>query len=153
VFQGVPGGGVLSFLELVLYRVWHQGAAMNTDRTGLKIGGGPASETDKTADTVRLLLSAETEAAERIQQARKQREERVRQAVVEAEKEIAAYRAHREASYRQAQEELAGTSEEIARSLQARAEQLVNADQALVAGRYTAAVEALVQTALECEPR
>lgn len=125
---------------------------MNNERIGLKVGDRAVPDASKTADTVRLLLSAEAEAAERIQQARKQREERVRQAVVEAEKEIAVYRAQKEASYREAQAELAGATEETARTLQLRAEQLIKSDQDLIANRRQAAVEALVQTVVQCEP-
>jgi V-type H+-transporting ATPase subunit G len=125
---------------------------MSKERTGLKMDGGLGPEANKTADTVRLLLQAEAEAAERIQLARKEREDRLRLAVSEAEKDIAAYRARKEASFRQMQAELAGTTEGLGQKLQEKAEQLINADRARTAERLATAVDALVQAALRCEP-
>jgi hypothetical protein len=76
----------------------------------------------------------------------------LRLAVSEAEKDIAAYRARKEASFRQMQAELAGTTEGLGQKLQEKAEQLINADRARTAERLATAVDALVQAALRCEP-
>lgn len=52
-----------------------------------------------TGDGIQKLLAAETAAGQIVAEARKAKQERLRQAKAEAEREIAAYRAEREGAY------------------------------------------------------
>lgn len=52
-----------------------------------------------TGDGIQKLLAAETAASQIVAEARKAKQERLRQAKAEAEREIASYRAEREGAY------------------------------------------------------
>uniref|UniRef100_A0A7S0RMW3 V-type proton ATPase subunit G n=1 Tax=Chlamydomonas leiostraca TaxID=1034604 RepID=A0A7S0RMW3_9CHLO len=86
------------------------------------------------ADGIQKLLAAETEAQRIVSDSRKAKQDRLRQAKAEAEREIAAYRAEREGAYQKKLSE--GTS-----GAQATAQRLAN-DTALQIQNIQAAVKA-----------
>lgn len=63
-------------------------------------------------ETIKLLLKAEEEASALVEQARKDRESRLKQASKEAQKEINAYREEKEREYQEELKKHSGLSEE-----------------------------------------
>ena len=117
------------------------------------MSGLPAGGAARSTETVRTLLQAEAEAAERIQQARRAREERVRKAAAEAEQEIAAYRVRKEEEYQRALRESSGASESVAAELQRRADEQISRERELLQQRREQAVRALEACVWECDER
>lgn len=85
-------------------------------------GSGSTGGGARSSETIQALLQAESDAAEKINRARREREERVRQAATEADSEVAAYRKGKEQEYQRALREGDGSSEDTAKTLQEQAD-------------------------------
>ncbi|GJQ13320.1 hypothetical protein GpartN1_g5111.t1 [Galdieria partita] len=74
-------------------------------------------------ETIKLLLKAEEEATSVVEQARRDRESRLKQATQEAQKEINAYRQEKEREYQEELNKHSGLSEENTKRLHLETEQ------------------------------
>eukprot|EP00871_Galdieria_phlegrea_P002491 jgi/Galph1/3242/GphlegSOOS_G1894.1 len=76
-----------------------------------------------TPETIQILLKAEEEAASLVEQARKDRETRLKQASAQVEKEVNAYKQEKEREYQQELKKHSGLAEENTKRLQQETEQ------------------------------
>lgn len=105
----------------------------------------------QSSETVRTLLMAEAEAADMIQKARVMREERVKQALVEADREIAAYRSSKEEAYQRALRESGGSLEHASAAMQGKAEKQMAHERAIAAQRKNEAIAVLEECVMKCD--
>ncbi|KIY99836.1 V-type proton ATPase subunit G 2 [Monoraphidium neglectum] len=96
---------------------------------------------------IQNLLSAEAEAGKIVAEARKAKQERLRQAKAEAEREIAAYRAEREGGYQKKLSETTSGAAATSDRLHKETEQAIKQVQSDVAASKGSVVDMLVRYA------
>lgn len=99
---------------------------------------------EKPAETIQTLLEAEQEAKTLVEQARKERDARLKQAASEADQEIADYRKSKEAEYQTQLAKVSGTADETSARIKSESDQHIKRTTAAAKSHKKEVVDMLV---------